>query len=231
MNNYPCPVIDSICQHFSAKDRAEVERDLALIIKKLTNQELSTSLVFDGRSKPKETCLTAWLMRSAKLAIRLDPYLKPGSRALEFGGGIGRLGFHLRPKCSELVSVDVDPLMKEYGPALSPDIVFKLPDEVETSEKFDFIYSASVFFLLKFKQQQDALVYMRERIKPGGVCIVDLLLGDFATRLANGLRVSDRTEFMEFVSGLFHVREEAKLFNNTLILSFPDWMDEECQTE
>ena len=135
-----------------------------------------------GGNHSRRLSLTDFLERGAANAQRVLPYLRPNETVLEFGGGVGRLGRWIAPHVRRLVSVDIEPLLKDYGSRLSPGVEFLNTDELPAAPAFDGAYSIAVFFHLTPEAQRSALEYVHQRLKPGGWFLVDLKIGPRTTR-------------------------------------------------
>jgi SAM-dependent methyltransferase len=163
--------------------------------------------------------LSDFVEGGARQAPRLLPYLRPHECVLEYGGGVGRLGRAVLPHVRRLVSVDVEPLMKEYGRRISPGVEFRDLDELAESPEFDGAYSIAVFFHLTLHQQQRALEYVHRRLKPGGWFLVDLKIGPRTTGRRGPDHLGDTAlvDFQALYEPLF-TAEAVALFNSGFLM-------------
>jgi SAM-dependent methyltransferase len=173
-----CPLLSSFLADPSLRNRpagAELDHIFRIVV----GRRLTRHVV--GGGHPRRHSLTDFIQRGASDAQRVLPYVRPHERLLEYGGGIGRIGRSIAPHVRELISVDVNPLMKEYGRRLSPGVGFLGVDELPNAPDFDGAYSIAVFFHLNLAQQERALEYVHGRLKPGGWFLVDLKIGPRTT--------------------------------------------------
>jgi hypothetical protein len=174
----PCSILASLRDDPALAGRP-VDRDLDRILRIILGRRLSRHVM--ERNHPRRHSLTDFVDGGARQARTLLGYVQPHEDLLEFGGGIGRLGRAIAPHVHRLVSVDINPLMKVYGPRLSPGIDFRDCDELPESAEFDGAYSVAVFFHLTLPQQDQALRYVHCRLKPRGWFLVDLKIGPRTT--------------------------------------------------
>lgn len=173
-----CPLLPSLMNDPSLGDRP-VRLELDQIFRIVVGRRLTRHVV--GGSHPRRHSLTDFIQRGASDAQRVLPYMRPHERLLEYGGGVGRVGRSVAPHVRQLVSVDINPLMKEYGRRLSPGVEFGDLGELPDRPDFDGAYSVAVFFHLTLAQQREALEYVHRRLKPGGWFLVDLKIGPRTT--------------------------------------------------
>jgi SAM-dependent methyltransferase len=194
-----------------------VERELHEILRTILGRRLTPHVV---GSHPHRQSLTDLVASGARQAPRLLPYVQADESILEYGGGIGRLGRAIAPHVRRLMSVDVEPLMKEYGRRLSPGVEFRDLDELPARPEFDGAYSVAVFFHLTLEQQQRALAYVWERLRPGGWFLVDVKLGPCTTgpwgRPGN-VGETALEDFRALYDPLF-TAEPVRLFNSGFLL-------------
>lgn len=172
-----CALLTSLHDDPSLAHR-NVGADVDRIVHTIVGRRLTRFVV--GRH-PHRHSLTDFIASGVPQAARLLPYVQPHERILEYGGGVGRLGRAVAPSVQQLVSVDIEPLMKEYGLRLSPGVEFRNLDELADAPAFDGAYSVAVFFHLTLVQQKRALEYVHRRLKPRGWFLVDLRIGPRTT--------------------------------------------------
>ena len=173
-------------------------------------------LIYDQNS---QIDLRVFYETGRKQAEKLRPYLNKKYRVLEYGGGVGRLGRYLVRHCKELISVDVKPIMKEYGQIFCPKIRFLNLNELPEKQRFDICYSVAVFFHLNPQEQDAALQYIHQRLKPGGFALIDLILGpqEIPRDRHSPMVTSEKSRFLDQCEKYFTFRF-IKLFNNGLLL-------------
>lgn len=211
----PCPLLASLRRDPSLS-RRRVDAELDTILHTIVGRRLTPYVV---GPHPRRQSLTDFLERGARQAPRLLPYVRSHECVLEYGGGVGRLGRAIAPHVRQLVSVDIAPLMKEWGHRLSPGVEFRDLDEVAASPAFDGAYSIAVFFHLTLAEQQQALEYVHRRLKPGGWFLVDLRIGS-RTIPAQGYAVTRFTalgDFQALYEPLF-TATPVPLFNSGFLL-------------
>jgi len=212
----PCPLLPMLRSNPDLAHRP-VDRELDLILRTIVGRRLTRHVV--GRHSRRQS-LTDFLERGREQAERILPYVGAHESVLEFGGGVGRLGRWIAPHVQRLVSVDIEPVMKEYGRRLSPGIDFRDCDELPQAAAFDGAYSIAVFFHLTLAQQKQALEYVHRRLKPGGWLLVDLKIGPRTTRELPRYAVTRFTaleDFRALYEPLFTVTT-VKLFNSGFLL-------------
>lgn len=214
LSNIKCPILKKIGE--SGKCYA----DLRCLVKKITGQKLINTINFSTEEKPNETSLTQFFIRGAQQSGKIINFIKTDDVVLEYGGGMGRLGFAIQKQCKKLISVDIDPMSIEYGKLLCPKIEFKLLDEFK--ERVDFCYSIAVFFHLNFEKQKEAIMYVFNRLKKNGTFLLDLRVGDKTIEPnkseGRSMGIVCRKDFIDFCQKLFII-EERKIFNNTFLLT------------
>ena len=151
-----------------------VDDDLHAIVHTIVGRTLTRTVM--NRDHARQS-LTDMLARGANQATRLQPHVHADDTVLEYGGGVGRIGRAVAPHVRHLVSVDVNPLMTEYGRRISPEVEFVDLDALPETPQFDGAYCIAVFFHLSLEQQRAALEYVHRRLKPGGWFLVDVLIG------------------------------------------------------
>jgi len=166
----PCPLLQPLMNQPALGGRP-VFQELDLIIHAITGRRLTRTIVGDH---PTRQSLTDFLHRGAAQAAQIVPHVRPDETVLDYGGGIGRLGRVIAPHVNRVVSVDGDPLMKEYGRVISAGLDFLDFAEVPEAEQFDGAYSVGAFLRLSLDQQRLALEYVHCRLKPGAWFLVDL---------------------------------------------------------
>jgi SAM-dependent methyltransferase len=177
-----CPLLAPFLSGPSApnvSDHAATHEGLDQVFRIVVGRRLSRSVV--GTRHPRRHSLTDFLQRGFSDAERILPYVRPHESVFEYGGGVGRIGRAVAPHVDQLVSVDINPLMKAYGPRLAPRVDFRNLDELPELPAFDGAYSIAVFFHLTLAQQKNALAYVHRRLKPGGWFLVDLKIGPRTT--------------------------------------------------
>jgi SAM-dependent methyltransferase len=172
-----CPRLVSLRLDPSLSHR-RIDQELDRIFRVIVGRRLTVYVVGPHRRRHS---LSDFVESGAVQAPRLLPYVRSDECVLEYGGGVGRLGRVVLPHVRRLVSVDVEPLMKEYGRRISPGVEFYHLDELAESRQFDGAYSVAVFFHLTLEQQKRALEYVHRRLKPGGWFLVDLKIGPRTT--------------------------------------------------
>ena len=172
-----CRLLPALCSDPALANRPVAE-ELDLIFRRVVGRRLTRHVVGDH---PRRQSLTDFIQRGASQAQRILPYVRPHESLLEFGGGVGRLGRSIAPHVHRLVSVDIEPLLREYGRKFSPTIEFQDCDELDESPVFDGAYSIAVFFHLSLVEQRQALEYVHRRLKAGGWFLVDLKIGPRTT--------------------------------------------------
>ncbi len=166
LRRQPCPLLPSLRSDPALACRS-VDHELDLIFRRVVGRRLTRHVV--GSNHSRRLSLTDFLERGAANAQRVLPYLCPNETVLEFGGGVGRLGHWIAPHVRRLVSVDIEPLLKEYGSRLSPGVEFFNTDEVPATPAFDGAYSIAVFFHLTPEAQRSALQYRTSASQAGGL--------------------------------------------------------------
>jgi len=169
-----CPLLPAFLSDPSLAHRP-VGEELDHIFRIVVGRRLTRNIV--GGGHPRRHSLTDFIQRGISDAQRVLPYVRPHETLLEYGGGVGRVGRSIAPHVHRLVCVDVNPLMKEYGPRLSPGVEFRDLGGLPESGDFDGAYSIAVFFHLTLPEQAEALRYVHRRLKPGGWFLVDLKIG------------------------------------------------------
>jgi SAM-dependent methyltransferase len=212
-----CPLLMSFLSDPLLGDRA-AGRELDHIFRIVVGRRLTRNVV--GGSHPRRHSLTDFIQRGASDAQRVLPYVRPHERLLEYGGGVGRIGRSIAPHVGQLISVDVNPLMKEYGRRLSPGVDFRDLGVLPDTPDFDGAYSIAVFFHLTLPQQQQALEYVHRRLKPGGWFLVDLKIGPRTTgplmRYGN-LGYTAFDDFRALYGPLFTARSVPLLYSGFLL--------------
>ena len=190
------------------KSKEQIDQDLKVMVNAIVGYKISY------------TDLDGFYRSGMERAKKLEPYFKRNYRVLEYGGGIGRLAKFLAPFCRKLVSVDVSPLMKRYGKILCPKVDFLNLEESKPKQQFDLCYSVAVFFHLDHVQHETALKYIHQRLKPGGIVLIDLVLGlrDISPKESGRtIETTDRRRFLSQCEKYYDVKF-VKLFNNGLLL-------------
>jgi SAM-dependent methyltransferase len=212
----PCPRLAALLADPSLAGRPVV-REVERLVWTVVGRQLTRRVVGED---PRRQSLTDLFARGAAQAELLRPYLRDTETVLEYGGGFGRLGHAVAPHVRRLVSVDINPLMKEYGRRLVPAVEFRDLDELPGTPGFDGAYSVAVFFHLTLAQQGRALEYVHRRLRPGGWFLVDLQLGPETTgplpEHGNVGRTALR-DFRELYEPLFDARL-VPLFNSGFLL-------------
>lgn len=194
-----------------------MDAELDRLLRTIVGRRLTRYVVGPGHSRQS---LTDFVARGARQASRLLPFVRPHECVLEYGGGVGRLGRAVAPHVRRLVSVDIEPLMKEYGRRLSPGVEFLGLDELPESPEFDGAYSIAVFFHLTLEEQRRALEYVHRRLKPGGWFLVDLKVGPRTTGPSGrpgNVGETALEDFRALYEPLF-TAEPVELFNSGFLL-------------
>lgn len=202
-----CELLPSLLNDPSLPDPASARQDLDRVFRIVVGRRLTSHVV--GGHHPRRHSLTDFLQRGFDDAQRILPYVRPHERVLEYGGGVGRVGRAVAPHVHQFVSVDVNPLMKQYGPRLSPRVEFRNLDELPPEPDFDGAYSLAVFFHLTPVQQRQALEYVHARLRPGGWFLVDLKIGPRTTGIRKrygNLGYSSSEDFRALYEPLFEAR-------------------------
>jgi SAM-dependent methyltransferase len=173
-----CPLLVSF-RADSALASRPVDLELDLIFRRVVGRRLTRNIV--GPNHRRRQSLTDFLDRGAANAQRVLPYVHAHESVLEYGGGVGRLGRWIAPYVRRLVSVDIDPILSQYGRSLSPGVEFLEIGDLPESPAFDGAYSVAVFFHLTLDEQRRALHYVHRRLRPGGWFLVDLKIGPRTT--------------------------------------------------
>lgn len=196
-----------------------IDEDLDRIVNRASGRRLSRTVVGDDRHAQS---LTDLFDIGATRAARLTKHLPSDATVLEYDGNVGQLGRAVEAHVDRLVSVDVDPMMKQYGRQLSPAVEFADRDELADDEQFDAAYAVNTFRFLSLDEQRDVLDYVHARLKPGGIFIVDLKLGAATTEPTNDsdTRTVALADFDALTEGLFTTRR-VPLFNAGFILRKP----------
>ena len=165
--------------------------------------------------------LTEYYADGSVLADRIQPFLRPRDRVLEYGVGIGRIATHLAPHCLQISGCDINPKMVQYGSLLCPDVRFCLLDDLAPEPQFDFCYSVAVFFHLDPEAHDAALSYVHQRLTKQGRFLVDLILKDLprpVSRWRGSVSYAGREEFTALCARYFEI-EPVSLFNDAFLLT------------
>jgi SAM-dependent methyltransferase len=219
-----CPLLPALVTH-PALTGLRVAHDLDRILRIVVGRRLTRFIVGDH---PKRQSVTDFISRGAAQSARLLPYVRPDQALLEYGGGVGRLGRSIAPHVRRLVSVDVEPLMKQYGPVISPGVEFRDVKEVPDEPQFDGAYSVAVFFHLPTREQRKALEYVYRRLKPGGWFLVDLKIGPQTTPMMPELDNTAFTSIEDFRAAYepWFTAEPVHLFYSGFLLRRNDTLEQ-----
>ena len=212
-----CPLLPALRADPSLAGRA-VDVELDLIFRRVVGRRLSPHIL---GNHPRRQSLTDFIGRGAAQAERLLPYLRSHETLMEFGGGVGRLGRSVAPHVRRLVSVDIEPLLAEYGRRLSPDVEFVDSSDLPAMPLFDGAYSNAVFFHLSLDSQRRALEYVHARLKPGGWFLVDLKIGRRTTAedpRADNTATTGLDDFKSLYEPLFSARR-VPLFHDGFLMT------------
>lgn len=166
---------------------------------------------------PRWQSLTDVFNRGSAQAEHLRSHLQPGDVVLEYNGGIGRIGRAIAEHVQRVVSVDADPLMKLYGPVVSPGVDFRERGELPESETFDAAYAVESMRHLSASARQEMLDYVYRRLKPGGWLLVDLAPAAGGRPASGDDRTAALEQFRAMYEPLFSARR-VPLFNAGFLL-------------
>ncbi len=119
-----------------------------------------------------------------KKAEKLIPYLRPSSRVLDLGCGIGRFERFLAPHCAHITGVDPTPGFIRIAArenADLPNAEFRLGTSSDLSgvqsSSMDFLFSLGVFERLPKRTVRRYLAEIQRTLRPAGRAYLEFLVG------------------------------------------------------